>query len=71
MGNPISSIAFLASLIEFAILFFGCLKLSLLINFKKRSLSSARSIVSGVVPRILIPRFSSSLHNFNGVCPPN
>ena len=38
---------------------------------RNRSRSSARSIVSGVVPRIATPACSSSRAMFRGVCPPN
>ena len=41
------------------------------IILRKRSRSSARSIVSGEVPRILTPASASSPAMFSGVWPPN
>ena len=40
-------------------------------SFWKRSRSSARSIMSGEVPRIGMPAFSSASASFSGVWPPN
>ncbi len=40
---------------------------SFLITCRNRSRSSARSIVSGLVPRILTPAFSRSLAMLRGV----
>ena len=51
--------------------FFGCLRPSLCSSFWKRSRSSARSIMSGEVPRIGMPAFSSASASFSGVWPPN
>jgi hypothetical protein len=51
--------------------FFGCFRSSLFSSFWKRSRSSARSIMSGEVPRIGMPAFSSASASFSGVWPPN
>jgi len=42
-----------------------------LITFLKRFRSSARSMLSGDVPRIFTPASSSSCARLRGVCPPN
>ena len=51
--------------------FFGCRRSSRCRSFWKRSRSSARSIMSGEVPRIGMPAFSSASASFSGVWPPN
>ena len=45
----------------------GCLSFSLFTNVWKRSLSSAKSIASGLVPSIGIPACSNSRASFSGV----
>ena len=64
---------FIASSEEVAIPFFGWRIFKLDINFWNLSLSSARSIASWEVPKILISilLFSNSFASFKGVCPPN
>ena len=49
----------------------GCLKPNRSTSCAKRSRSSARSMASGLVPRIGIPASSSACASFSGVCPPN
>jgi hypothetical protein len=49
----------------------GCFSPIFCSNCWKRSRSSARSIASGVVPRIGTPASSSACDSFSGVCPPN
>ncbi|OPZ22738.1 MAG: hypothetical protein BWZ10_00286 [candidate division BRC1 bacterium ADurb.BinA364] len=44
---------------------------SVFIIWRKRSRSSARSIVSGVVPSMRTPARARSAAIFSGVCPPN
>ena len=51
--------------------FSGWRSFSFLSSLEKRSRSSARSMASGVVPRIGTPAFSSASASFSGVCPPN
>ena len=51
--------------------FFGCRRSRRCRSFWKRSRSSARSIMSGDVPRIGMPAFSSASASFSGVWPPN
>jgi hypothetical protein len=51
--------------------FLGWRMPSLSSSFEKRSRSSARSIMSGEVPRIGMPASSSAAASFSGVWPPN
>ena len=68
---PILSAIARASSRVLAIPLSGCGIPSFFIFWRKRSRSSASSIVSTEVPMIFTPASSNSAAMFNGVCPPN
>src|SRR3712207_3800562 len=60
-----------ASSTERAIPLSACLRPSLSSSSRNRARSSARSMASGLVPRIVTPARESERASFSGVCPPN
>ena len=68
-GNPMSAAISRASASEWAMPFLGCLSLRVFTRSWNRSRSSARSIASGVVPKIGMPASSSALASLRGVLP--
>ncbi len=70
-GKPIRAATSLASASERAVPLSGCGMPSSESKALKRFRSSARSIASGLVPRIVTPARWSGSASFKGVCPPN
>ena len=70
-GNPSSRPTAIASPSVIAVAFSGCRNPSRSSNPLKSARSSARSIASGVVPKIFTPAAASPFASFNGVCPPS